>query len=83
MRKIKDENYQVKYARSYYSPPGLCIVRLYFKPGALLDSRRLEKWRKRLLTDYYFVVTEKGLTKVSYYCRLDNFWWKWLKCSFC
>ena len=59
------------------------VLRLYFEPGTLLDSRRLEKWRKRLLADYYTVVIEKGLKKVSFYCRLDNFWWKFIKCSFC
>lgn len=59
------------------------VVRIYVEPGTLLDSRRLKKWRKRLLADYYTVVIEKGLKKVSFFCRLDNFWWKFIKCSFC
>ena len=83
MRKIKVENYEVKFARLFYSPSERCIVRLYFEPGILLDSRRLEKWRKRMLADYYTVVIEKGLKKVSFYCGVENFWWKFIKCSFC
>lgn len=83
MRKIKAANYEVKYARSFYDPTGRCIVRLYFEEGILLDSRRLEKWRKRLIADYYTVVIEKSLKKVSFYCGVENFWWKFIKCSFC
>ena len=69
--------------RSLYKREPRIVVRMYFALDILQDFSPLEKWRKRLLADHYMVDYEKGKWKVSFYCRLGNFWWKWLKCSFC
>ena len=73
---------EIKCARVHDSA-GRCVVRMYFEPSTQLNAKQLKRWRKWLLAENYLVVSEKGLKKVSFYCRLDNFWWKWLKCSFC
>lgn len=82
----KTAKVEIKYLgvfRSLYKREPRIGVRMYVEVGPRLDSRQLEKWRKMLLADYYRIESEKRLNKVTFYCRLDNFWWKWLKCSFC
>ena len=75
--------YMGVFQRLYKREPRI-VVRVYAEISApRLDSILLEKWRKRLLADHYTVEVEKGLKKVNFYCRLDNFWWKFIKCSFC
>lgn len=82
----KTAKVQIKYMgvfRSLYKREPRIVVRMYFALGILWDLSLLEKWRKSLLADHYTVDIEKGQKKVSFYIRLDNFWWKFIKCSFC
>lgn len=83
VHKMRAATYGIKFTKVDHSPSGRCVVRAYFYPWHMMDSRQLEKLRKRILADYYTVVIEKGITKVSFYCSPHNFLWKWLKCSFC
>lgn len=82
VRNLWYANNEIKTARLHESA-GRCVVRLYFDPSVQLNAKQLKRWRKSLLADNYLIDTEKGLKKVSFYYRRDNFWWKFIKCSFC
>ena len=83
VNKLQGTNDELQYVRVFYASSGRLIVRLYFKPSAQLTRVQVKRWCKWLLADKHRYEYEKGLTKLTFYCGVENFWWKFIKCSFC
>lgn len=83
VNKLQGTNDELQYARVFYASSGRLIVRLYFKLNAQLTRAQVKRWCKWLLADKYRCEYEKHLIKLTFYCGFENFWWKFIKCSFC